>query len=176
MLEPQLIPLATHRDTRGALTEIFRRDWPDVVAPVQWNFVRSERNVMRGVHVHVTHVDYLVALQGRMLVGLCNLRDGSRSARDGSIVELYGEDLRALVIPPGVAHGFYFPEPALFVYGVTHRWNPVNDEWGCRWNDPALGIPWPADCTSPEMSARDAEAGSLEQLLSRLREGGHAAW
>jgi len=60
MSEPKLIQLSTHWDARGALTEIFRGDWPDVAAPVQWNFVHSEANVLRGVHVHVTHVDYLV--------------------------------------------------------------------------------------------------------------------
>lgn len=172
MPELAIIPLTTHIDARGELTEIFCQDSPNVAPRVQWNFVRSNANVLRGVHVHVTHVDYVVALQGRILIGLSDLRPGS-AAGLGSIVELSGNNLRALVIPPGVAHGFYFAEPASFVYGMTDRWDPVHDEFGCRWNDPALGIPWPAECVAPELSARDVEAGSLAALLAQLRDDGH---
>ena len=176
MLEPRQIPLSTHRDDRGALTEIFRKDWLDVPAPVQWNFVRSEANVLRGVHVHVTHVDYLVPLQGRMLVGLNDLRRGAAGHSQGTVVELSADSPSMLMIPPGVAHGFYFVAPASFVYGVSHVWDPVNDEFGCRWDDPALTIPWPAECVSPRLSARDEKAGSLDLLLTTLRSKGHHSW
>jgi dTDP-4-dehydrorhamnose 3,5-epimerase len=176
MLEPKQIQLSTHRDGRGTLTEIYRQDWPDVASPVQWNFVRSEANVLRGVHVHVTHVDYLVALRGRMLVGVSDLRNDSIARRAGAIIELSGDHPTALMIPKGVAHGFYFPEPSSFMCGVTHYWDPVNDEFGCRWDDPALGIPWPVGCTSPQLSARDAAAGSLDELMVKLRKTGHSGW
>lgn len=50
--------LTTHSDHRGALTEIFRKEWQTGIEPVQWNFVHSQPNVLRGVHVHVLHTDY----------------------------------------------------------------------------------------------------------------------
>jgi dTDP-4-dehydrorhamnose 3,5-epimerase len=176
MLQPRQIPLSTHRDERGALTEIFRKDWLDVPTPVQWNFVQSEANVLRGVHVHVTHIDCLVPLHGRMLVGLNDLRGDAAGRNQGELVELSADDPSLLMIPPGVAHGFYFAGPASFVYGVSHVWDPVNDEFGCHWSDPALGIPWPAECVSPWLSARDEKAGSLDLLLTTLRSRGHNSW
>lgn len=172
MLELKIIPLPTHHDGRGNLTEIFRREWIPDSPPVQWNFVRSEGNVLRGVHVHVSHVDYVVALQGRMLVGVRDLRQGEA----GAIVELYAAAPAMLTIPPGVAHGFYFPEPGAFIYGMTHYWDPVNDELDCRWDDAGLAIPWPDGCASPRLSPRDQGAGSLEQLRATLRAHGHTAW
>jgi dTDP-4-dehydrorhamnose 3,5-epimerase len=172
---PRIISLATHGDNRGQLTEIFRQDWPDVPSPVQWNFVHSNANVLRGVHVHVTHSDFLVALTGRIVVGLCDLRKQSGAALAGSVVELSGDNMRALLIPPGVAHGFYFAASTSFVYGMTHRWDPVHDEFGCRWDDPVLGIPWPAECTAPVLSERDTRAGTADELWARLRDSGHGA-
>ena len=62
--------LTTHSDERGALTEIFRKEWRTRIDPVQWNFVNSAPNVLRGVHVHVLHADYLVCTGGSMLLAL----------------------------------------------------------------------------------------------------------
>ena len=61
----EVIPLATHRDERGWLTEIYRQKWPVGVQPCQWNATFSDANVLRGVHVHYKHTDYLVLLRGR---------------------------------------------------------------------------------------------------------------
>lgn len=81
------------------------------------------------------------------------------------MVELSGLRLHALTIPHGVAHGFFFHEPSLHVYSVSEYWD-LADELGCRWDDPALGIPWPDD--DPVISARDAELGSLAELSVEL--------
>lgn len=72
---------------------------------------------------------------------------------------------RAVVIPPGVAHGFYFPVPSIHIYSVTEYWDPA-DELGCQWSDPELGIPW--DVRNPQISPRDAALPSLEALLETL--------
>src|SRR3970282_2615067 len=69
--------LETHADQRGDLTELFRAEWQSGPAPVQWNFVRSQANVLRGVHVHPRHDDYLIVLQNRMEIGLKDLRRDS---------------------------------------------------------------------------------------------------
>jgi dTDP-4-dehydrorhamnose 3,5-epimerase len=155
--------LVTHQDERGLLSEIFRASWPSAIEARQWNGSRSNANVLRGVHLHHTHADYLVVLTGRMLVGLCDLRDGRVGA--ACVVDLRGESWQALTIPPGVAHGFYFPEPTMHVYAVTHYWNP-SDELGCRWDDPALGIPWPK--VDPALSPRDAGLPSAATLLEEF--------
>lgn len=160
-----LHPLTSHRDDRGAFTELFRREWATGVDPVQWNAVASEPGVLRGVHVHVRHGDYLTVVRGRAAVGLRDLRRDSATAGQTAMVELRADAMAAIVIPPGVAHGFLFREPSMHVYAVTHYWD-LEDELGCHWADPELELAWPEQ---PAMvSPRDATAGSLRDLLGQL--------
>ena len=168
----ELLLLEPHADERGVFTELFRDSWDLGVAPAQWNVVRSEANVLRGVHAHWRHADYLTVVAGRAAVGLHDLRDGSPTEGQGTIVELAADEPHALVIPTGVAHGFYFLEPSLHVYAVTHEWDPA-DELGCRWDDPGLGIPWPS--AAPLVSERDRALGPLSELRAAVREALAAA-
>lgn len=156
-----LRPLLMHADDRGCFTEVFRRHWHCSVDPVQWNVVHSRAKVLRGVHLHPTHADYLITLHGQALVGLADLREDSPTRGAACIVTLEGHNLTAIEIPPGVAHGFYFPCESMHLYAVSHYWDPA-DELGCRWNDPALGIPWPA--IDPIISPRDQALGTVADL------------
>ena len=164
--------LTVHRDERGWLSEIFRQEASPGIAPLQWNAVRSRAGVLRGVHVHARHADHIVLIQGRASFGLHDLRPASPTHGRTALVELSDERLATLTIPPGVAHGFYFHEPALLVYGVNSYWSP-DDEMGCHWADPELGIAWPA--ADPTLSPRDAAAGRLRDLAEdyRRRAAGH---
>jgi dTDP-4-dehydrorhamnose 3,5-epimerase len=164
----ELHALEPHADERGVFTELFRDSWGLPVAPAQWNAVRSVRNVLRGVHVHWRHSDYLTVVSGRASIGLHDLREGSETQGLGVVVELGADTPRALAIPTGVAHGFYFHEPSIHVYAVSHEFDPA-DELGCRWDDPELAIPWP--CADPQLSDRDRALGSLNVL----RDAWHAA-
>lgn len=161
----ELHRLEPHVDARGVFTELFRESWGLPVAPAQWNVVQSEENVLRGVHVHWQHTDYLTIVAGRATIGLCDLREGSRTEGLGATVELMRDEPTALVIPTGVAHGFYFHEPSIHVYAVSHEWDPA-DELGCRFDDPELSISWP--CASPHLSERDETLGSLRELRATL--------
>ncbi len=159
-----LCPFATHADSRGALTEVFRRDWDFAPDSVQWNYVRSEAGVLRGVHLHVKHADYLVVLEGSAIVGLRDMRPHSPTRDKSRLLELSAENLQALIIPPGVAHGFYFPQSAAHIYSTTEYWDSA-DELGCQWNDPALELAWPA--IPAQLSPRDAALPSYSELLKR---------
>jgi dTDP-4-dehydrorhamnose 3,5-epimerase len=156
-----LVPLTPHPDDRGVFTELYRASWDTGVAPVQWNAVGSRPNVLRGVHVHRRHADYLTLAAGRATIGLHDLRPGSPTEGFGVTLELDAATPSALVIPVGVAHGFYFHEPSIHVYAVSHEFDPA-DELGCRWDDPGLGIEWP--CAEPLISERDRDLGSLDDL------------
>jgi dTDP-4-dehydrorhamnose 3,5-epimerase len=164
-----LRPLAPHVDDRGEFTEIFRASWDCGVSPVQWNAVRSVASVLRGVHVHVRHDDYFLLLAGRASIGLRDLRQATATPGRVAVVELDPSEPTALVIPRGVAHGFYFHEPSLHAYAVSHYWDP-DDELACHWQDADLAIPWPSE--QARLSERDQEAPPLRQLLPRLRERG----
>lgn len=136
------VPLESQPDERGLFCEIYRAEWAAKDPAIQWNAIRSGAGVMRGVRVHLRHEDYLVILDGSMLVGLRDLRRGSPTEGRVSLLELGCREFSVLTIPPGVAHGLYSPEPALCVLGVTRYYEP-SDEVACRWDDPELGIPWP---------------------------------
>jgi dTDP-4-dehydrorhamnose 3,5-epimerase len=158
--------LTPHPDERGTFTELYRRSWELGVDPVQWNGVRSEQNVLRGVHAHWRHADYLTIVLGHATVGLHDLRPDSPAAGRAALVELDERMPASLVIPPGVAHGFFFHEPSFHVYAVSHYWDTA-DELGCRWDDPGLGIVWP--CEAPRVSERDATLGTLDELRESVR-------
>jgi dTDP-4-dehydrorhamnose 3,5-epimerase len=160
-----LRPLEPNLDERGSFTELYRAEWGTGVTPIQWNAVRSEAGVLRGVHVHLRHDDYLTVPVGRADVGLRDLRRGSPTEGLSTLVQLGGERPGALVIPHGVAHGFYFHEPSLHVYAVTEYWD-LSDELACRWDDPELEIPWPV--LSARVSERDASSQPLRALLDEL--------
>ena len=160
-----VLPLVAHSDERGTFTEIFRLEWGAGITPIQWNAVRSDAGVVRGVHVHLRHDDYLTVPIGRAAIGLRDLRRGSPTEGLAAVVELGADRPGALVIPHGVAHGFYFHEPSLHVYAVTEYWDP-SDELSCHWADPDLEIPWPVQ--SARLSDRDAKSQPLRDLLRQL--------
>ncbi len=160
------LTLMPHADERGCLTEVFRSRWTPAMTPVQWNLVRSQPNVLRGVHCHIDHSDYLVLIDGSMLLGLHDLRPDSPTAGCSALFSVRAAE-EGIVIPPGVAHGFWFSAPSLLIYGVTHEWD-VADELGCRYDDEGLGLAWP--CSTPELSPRDVVAGDLNSLRAVVRE------
>jgi dTDP-4-dehydrorhamnose 3,5-epimerase len=159
--------LDPHQDERGTLTEIFRQDWFKEEPPIQWNLVRSRPRVLRGVHCHIRHTDFLSVIEGELILGIVDIR---RNSPTFMVAELHrvpsgGE---VVAIPRGVAHGFYFEIPTTMVYGVSRYWNH-DDELGCRWDDPEIRVAWP--CSDPDLSSRDEVAGSLEQLINDVTKG-----
>jgi dTDP-4-dehydrorhamnose 3,5-epimerase len=162
----RLTPLQPHRDERGTFLELYREEWETGVQPVQWNVVDSGAGVLRGVHVHPRHDDYLIVMRGRATVGLRDLRQGSSTEGVAACIELSGGSPTAISIPHGVAHGFYFHEPSTHIYSVSHYWDPA-DELGCRWDDSSLEIPWPQ--AEAQISERDAALPSFDALEDELR-------
>ena len=164
-------PLVSHADARGSLTEIFRQSWQDAFHPIQWNFSRSEPGVLRGVHVHRVHTDYLIVLTGSMLLALHDIRPTSPTHHLSLLLPLDGLSPKAVMIPPGVAHGFYFPEMSTHVYGVDEYWDG-SDEIGCRFDSPELKLGWPN--LAPRLSGRDSLAGSYADMVREFFAGAAA--
>jgi dTDP-4-dehydrorhamnose 3,5-epimerase len=161
----RVVLLTAHADERGRLAEIFRDDWNVGIPVPQWTLLDTVAGGFRGVHVHFRHTDYIVVVAGQLDVGLSDLRRGSPTEGAGEIVSLRGDELRALVIPPGVAHGFHSRVATTALAGTSHLYDP-GDDLGCRWDDPALAIPWQEP--PAVLSERDRTAGSLADLLAAL--------
>jgi dTDP-4-dehydrorhamnose 3,5-epimerase len=62
---------------------------------------------------------------------------------------------------PGLAHGFLVTsDSADFLYKTTGYYAP-EAERSVRWDDPSIGIDWPALGLAPVLSAKDAAAPPL---------------
>lgn len=154
-----------HRDPRGFVSELFRDGWDTGLNPVQWSSMVSAAGVLRGMHVHLHHVDYVTTVSGRCTVVLCDLREDSPTRGVLHAFETRGDEPLGVTIPNCVLHGFYYPTDSIQILGTSHVYDP-DDDFGCRWDDPELGIVWPT--THPQVSARDERATSLRGLLEEI--------
>lgn len=133
---------------------------------VQDNHSRSSRGTLRGLHYQVHHVqDKLVrVVVGSIFDVAVDVRAGSPTFGRWFGVELSAENRRQLWIPKGFAHGFIVTsEIAEVIYKVTDYWNK-DAERGLRWNDPGVGIAWPATGGQPALNARDAAYPLLNEI------------
>jgi dTDP-4-dehydrorhamnose 3,5-epimerase len=82
--------------------------------------------------------------QGAIFDVLVDLRPGSASFGTWIGMELTPAVPRALYIPPGCAHGFLTLVDATDVdYAISPEYVP-GASGGVRWDDPEIGIAWPA--------------------------------
>ena len=164
--------LQAHADARGSFTEIWMDRWPLPIAPRQWALVHSTPGTQRGMHLHLRHDECVLATAGRMLVGLHDLRPDSPSSGHGELIELSAEVPELLVFPPGVVHGWYFPEGGTHLQAVSEPFAEYgeDDNLGCHWADPELGIHWPGQPTtlSPRAQAFPSLAQLREQISDRV--------
>lgn len=77
--------------------------------------------------------------------------------------ELSEDNARALYVPEGFAHGFLtLSDDALVIYQVSEFYTPAT-EGGLRFDDPAIGIEWPAAVRC--VSTKDASWPMLEEAF-----------
>ena len=150
-------------DPRGSFLELYRQSWIEPGGGVvQANLSRSVPGVLRGMHFHREQWDYWCPVAGDAFVALADLREGSPTRREVMTLGLKGDEPRGLFIPPGVAHGFYAETEFIMVYLVDAYFDG-GDEDAVAWDDPDLGIAWPA--SDPILSDRDRGNPSLSQAM-----------
>jgi dTDP-4-dehydrorhamnose 3,5-epimerase len=173
--------IARHGDSRGSFRELWRasagfdleRRWTgaDDARFVQANLSTSAAGVLRGLHYHRRQLDHWIVASGRAFVALVDVRP-ALDGRGRAVVETRELEVDGTVtIPTGVAHGFLALEPLQLIYLVTNEYDG-SDELGFAWDDPAVGVQWPAWPTPdgrPILSERDQHNPSLADLVERLR-------
>jgi dTDP-4-dehydrorhamnose 3,5-epimerase len=155
--------IASIDDLRGSLFEIHRDDWGMAPRPVQWDFVTSRPQVLRGVHVHCLRWDYIIVLNGHATIGLKDVRRSEQSFRRDMLIGVSGERPTLVTVPPGVAHGIFADTTLNYLYGLTVAWDGSDEELGCRHDDPELGIKWPSQ--TPIKMQRDLALPGFAALL-----------
>jgi dTDP-4-dehydrorhamnose 3,5-epimerase len=153
-------------DIRGGLSEIHRDDWKLAPRPVQWDLINSKANVLRGVHVHRLRWDYIIVIEGTGTIGLKDIRRDRKSFERDMVIEVTGGEPTVVTIPPGVAHGIFANTAMRHLYGLTEAWDGSDEELGCRYDDPALGIAWPS--ATPLVLRRDRELPDFATLLRQF--------
>ncbi len=149
--------LTRNRDERGSFTEIFCASWEIGIEPTQWSLVRSRAGVLRGMHVHRRHDEYFLLVDGRCCVGLHDIRPHSPTRGQGCLLEFSGGGDRFVCFPRGVVHGWYYFEPSVHFQAISEEYSYyyADDNFGCRWDDPALEILWPEQPTTISDRARN---------------------
>ena len=164
ILEPQV-----HGDARGFFLEswnarVFDEAVGRSVTFVQDNHARSGRGVLRGLHYQVGKPQgkLVRAVRGRVFDVAVDLRRSSPTFGRWTGAELSEDNFRQLWVPEGFAHGYLvLSDTADVLYKATGFWAP-DDERFLLWNDPAIGIAWPA-AIEPILSAKDRAAAPLSQ-------------
>jgi dTDP-4-dehydrorhamnose 3,5-epimerase len=166
--EVLLIEPKVFGDARGFFLETWSRDRyreHGVVLPfVQDNLSRSERGVLRGLHLQEPFGQgKLVSVPlGEVYDVAVDVRVGSPNFGQGVGYHLSGDNHRQLYIPPGFAHGFcVLSDVALFSYKCTELYHP-EAEVGVLWNDPDIGLTWPN--SDPKLSVKDAASARLRDI------------
>lgn len=131
---------------------------------VQDNHSRSQKGVLRGLHLQKTRPQGKLVSCPRGVVYDVAVDVNPESATFGQYVgvELTEDNHRQLWIPPGHAHGFcVLSDVADFQYKCTDIYFP-EDEGGLIWNDPEVGIDWPIK--DPALSEKDQKLPTLAQI------------
>ena len=158
---PLVVESARSEDARGYFARTFSEDEfaADGIEfrPVQTSVSYNHRKfTLRGLHFQeAPHAEAKLVRCGRGSIFdvAVDLREGSRTYGRWTAIELSAEKLNALFIPEGFAHGFETLEDHCEVhYMISAPYEPSAAR-GIRWDDPVLGINWPA---APEIiSDRD---------------------
>lgn len=157
ILEPKVFG-----DARGFFMESFNQKAFDEVTGRPWQFVqdnhsRSASGVLRGLHYQVQQAQgkLVRVVSGSVFDVAVDLRRSSPSFGKWVGVELSAERSNQLWVPPGFAHGFLVLSPSAdFLYKTTDYYAPQHERC-IAWDDPDLGIEWPAGIT-PLLSAKDS--------------------
>lgn len=148
-------------DNRGFLSRLFCSEeldsagWTWPIRQINHTFTAAQGTV-RGMHFQLppkAEAKLVSCTRGAVWDVAMDLRKDSPTFLQWHAEELSASNLRALMIPPGFAHGFQtlLPDSEL-IYLHSEAYNP-DLERGLNPQDPILAIPWPLDISN--LSPRD---------------------
>ncbi|MCL6443210.1 MAG: dTDP-4-dehydrorhamnose 3,5-epimerase [Alicyclobacillus sp.] len=146
MIEPDVFG-----DERGFFTESYTKEKFEALG-ITDDFIQDNHSfsapagTLRGLHYQLqpaAQTKLVRVVQGAIYDVVVDIRKGSPTFGKWVSVILTGWNHRQLYVPKGFAHGFCTLVPDTHVmHKVDAYYSPEHDR-GIRWDDPALGIPWP---------------------------------
>jgi dTDP-4-dehydrorhamnose 3,5-epimerase len=154
-------------DARGFFYESFNQKAFNQATSLNLNFVqdnhsRGARGVLRGLHYQIEQPQgkLVRVVRGAVFDVAVDIRKGSPTFGKWVGIELSEDNQKQLWVPAGFAHGFVvLSESADFLYKATDYYAPAHERC-LAWNDPDLGIEWPAGLT-PQLSNKDRDGKLL---------------
>lgn len=168
----KLIQPKVHGDERGYFVETFRQDLLEQALGYQVRFCqdnesRSSKGVLRGLHFQLppfAQAKLVRVVLGEVLDVAVDVRKDSPTFGQHVSAVLNDENKHQLFIPHGFAHGFVvLSDTAVFSYKVDNYYSSEHDR-GLAYSDPVLGIDWILPVSELQLSAKDQNQPTLEQL------------
>ncbi|NDG47882.1 MAG: dTDP-4-dehydrorhamnose 3,5-epimerase [Rhodospirillales bacterium] len=166
---PVLIEPRRFTDARGFFSEVWKASSHAEIG-ITTSFVQDNHSLsrlkgtVRGLHFQrpPTAQGKLVrCTRGAILDVAVDIRRGSPSFGKFVAVELSAENGLQLWIPRGFAHGLCtLTEDTEVLYKVDAPYDPATDS-AIRFDDPAIGIPWPVPPGEALLSDKDRAAPML---------------
>ncbi len=168
---PILLDPVVHRDERGFFTETYRRNVLTEAGIaddfIQDNHSRSAYGIVRGIHYQQGMAKLVRCSRGAILDVVVDLRHGSPTFGEWESARLDDENLRQLYCPDGFGHAFcVLSETADVLYRCSAYYDPEL-EGGIAFDDPEIGIEWPA-AIDLVASDRDRAAPRLAEIEPKL--------
>ncbi|MCL2336163.1 MAG: dTDP-4-dehydrorhamnose 3,5-epimerase [Firmicutes bacterium] len=130
---------------------------------VQDNLSLSRRGVVRGLHYQLppqAQGKLVSVAAGAVFDVAVDIRRSSPAFGRWFGTELSAANNKQLWIPAGFAHGFMaLSDATVVLYKATDAYAPEQERC-IRWDDPAIGISWPADA-APVLSPKDLAGAAL---------------
>ena len=134
----------------------------------QANISLSNQGVIRGIHYSLAvggQAKWVSCLSGSIIDVVVDIRQESPTYKKVEYFDLKAGDGKALLIGPGLGHGFISLENKTVIsYLLTSQYSPEY-EFGILPTDTELNIDWhlkSLDGMNPIFSAKDAESPTLE--------------
>lgn len=164
-----IIEPVIHGDSRGFFMETFqdkryKKDLGIKDNFVQDNYSRSEKGVLRGLHLQKDKPQgkLIRVVRGEVFDVAIDMRKNSETYGKWTSIILSEKNKRQFWIPKGFAHGFQvISDIADLEYKVTDHYDP-EDEICIRWDDPYLNIKWPI--RNPTLSEKDSQGELFKNI------------
>lgn len=154
-------------DNRGTLFESYN-DEVFVSYGLNYKFVQdnesvSKKNVLRGMHVNIKHLQakLIRTLDGGIFDVVIDLRKDSKTYMSCFSILLSDENKKQLYIPEGMGHGYFAMKDSRVLVKVTTHYIP-GDELGFAWNSKAVSVDWPVKM--PIQNDRDKVSKDLSEV------------
>lgn len=147
VIEPTLFGDERGFFTRAFCNKTFSDNGTEFV-PVQANHAASQHaGTLRGLHYQTgEHAEdkLMRCIKGTAFDVAVDMRPGSKTYLQWFGCELSAENKHMLLIPKGCAHGYLTLADDTEMYYLSSNDYAPDAEAGIRWDDPKLGIIWPA--------------------------------